>query len=201
MCKLLLVEDEEVLRKSLALFLKNNGHDVVEAEGEPEALELLGSNGFDLVVADIFLGEGSGLGLMSYIREQSPRVKCIAITGHASLDYAIQALRKGVTDYLLKPFKYSDLIDSVNNAIIQQDEESRPVKFDYDGFARKHKLTRKEQLIVKTLITQGLSNDDLAVSMNISVNTVKVHLRNIFRKVGVESKTALASKLLSMNGD
>lgn len=197
MAKVLLVEDEEILRKSLAMFLRNSGHDVVEAEDESGALGLLKTGTFNLVIADIFLGEGNGLGLMSHIREHNPRVKCIAITGHASLDYAIKALRKGVSDYLLKPFKYQDLMDAVDNALRVQAEEGKSKKFDFDGFARQYHLTRKEQVIVRTLVTQGLSNDDLAETLNISVNTVKVHLRNIFRKVGVESKTALASKLLS----
>ena len=198
MAKVLLVEDEEILRKSLALFLKNNGHDVVEADDEESALLKLNAGGFNIVVADIFLGNGNGLALINHIRERDPRVKCIAITGHASLDYAIQALRKGVTDYLLKPFKYSELTDSMDRALKAQSEESKTGKFDFEGFARQYSLTRKEHQIVKTLVTQGLSNDDLADALKISVNTVKVHLRNIFRKVGVESKSALASKLLSM---
>ncbi len=198
MAKVLLVEDEDILRKSLAMFLRNSGHEVLEAEDEAGALGLLKDGSFNLVVADIFLGEGNGLGLMSYIREHSPKVKCIAITGHASLDYAIKALRKGVSDYLLKPFKYTELMDAVDNALKAQAEEGKVRRFDFDGFARLYNLTRKEQVIVRTLVTQGLSNDDLAETLNISVNTVKVHLRNIFRKVGVESKTALASKLLSM---
>jgi DNA-binding NarL/FixJ family response regulator len=198
MARVLLVEDEEILRKSLAMFLRNNGHEVVEAEDEAGALELLKAGSFNLVVADIFLGNGNGLGLMSYINEHSPRVKCIAITGHASLDYAIQALRKGVTDYLLKPFKYTELVAAMDKALKSQAEEKKVRKFDVEEFSRQYRLTGKEQQIVSTLVTQGLSNDDLAEVLNISVNTVKVHLRNIFKKVGVESKTALASKLLAM---
>lgn len=198
MSKVLLVEDEDLLRNSLALLLKKRGHEVVEAQDEPGAIEHLKSDCFNLVVADIFLGSGNGLGLMSYISNNCPKVKCIAITGHASLDSAIHALRKGVTDYLLKPFDYDDFIASVDNALRVQAEEYKASNIDFDGFAKLYNLTKKEQHIVNTLVTHGFSNDDLAATMNISVNTIKVHLRNIFRKVDVESKTALVSKLLSM---
>lgn len=199
MSSILLVEDEELLRNSLEAFLGSKGFDVTVAEDEHGALELIKNNRFNIVVADIYLGDGSGFGLMKYIQDSCPEVKCIAITGHASLDSAITALRKGVCDYLLKPFGYPELVQSIQKALKAQEDEGQTTKLDFDSFAKVHGITRKEIMLVRHIVTEGLSNDDLADKLEISKNTVKVHLRNIFKKVGVESKTALASKFLSFN--
>jgi len=199
MRSILLVEDEELLRDSLKAFLDSRGFDVTVADAEGVALELLKANEYNIVIADIYLGDGSGFGLMKYIQESSPEVKCIAITGHASLDSAITALRKGVCDYLLKPFSYLELMESVNKALKVQEEEGQTTRLDYDKFAAEFGITKKELILIRHVVSEGLSNDDLADKLDISKNTVKVHLRNIFKKVGVESKTSLASKFLSFN--
>lgn len=198
--RVLLVEDEDILRTSLALFLQKGGYDVEEAVDEKSALERLdGAGGVNLVITDLFLSDGDGFGIMKHIQDRCPDVKCIVITGHASLDSAIKALRKGAFDYLLKPFEYDELRDAVERAIEKQSDERVVKKVDYQEIGRRFELTRKELLVTKLVISEGLSNDEMAEKLKISKNTVKVHLRNIFKKMGVESKTALATMLLSGN--
>jgi len=199
--KVLLVEDEELLRTTLTAMLKKCELDVVEAEDEAGAIGRLADGGFNIVVTDLFLSNGSGLGIMKYIQERFPDTKCIMITGHASLDSAINALRKGAFDYLLKPFEYDELRSAVFRALQKQTDEKRIAKVDFLKIARTYGLTRKEIQIIKTVITEGLSNEEMAERLKISKNTVKVHLRNIFKKVGVESKTSLTTTLLSGNNN
>ncbi|MBI5695706.1 MAG: response regulator transcription factor [Nitrospirae bacterium] len=197
--RVLLVEDEEILRTSLALFLQRGGYDVEEAVDEKTALERLDGRDLNLVITDLFLSDGNGFGIMKHIQERCPDVKCIVITGHASLDSAIKALRKGAFDYLLKPFEYDELKDAVERAVAKQSDERVVKKVDYQEIGRRFELTRKELLVTKLVISEGLSNDEMAEKLKISKNTVKVHLRNIFKKMGVESKTALTTMLLSGN--
>jgi len=195
--KVLLVEDEDILRTSLHMFLKKSGFEVKEAEDEEGALKSLKEDGFNLVITDLFLADGSGFGIMKYLQECCPDVKCIVITGHASLDSAIRALRKGAFDYLLKPFGYEELRSAVEKALVKQSEDKQVKKVDYQKLTRLYGLTKKELQITRIVISEGLSNDEVAERLKISRNTVKVHLRNIFKKVGVESKTSLTTTLLT----
>jgi len=135
--------------------------------------------------------------VIMYAHENRPDTSCIVITGHGTLDSAIRALRKGACDYILKPFSYDQLKTSVEKILNRQADEKIIKKLDFQKVAKDFDLTRKEIAIVKTLMSEGLSNDELAARMDITRNTVKVHLRNIFRKVGVESKAALTARLLS----
>lgn len=193
----LLVEDEELLRSSLSMFLKKSGLDVTEAEDESGALLSLKGKSYNLVITDLFLSDGSGFGIMKHLQECCQDTKCIVITGHASLDSAIKALRKGAFDYLLKPFEYVELQAAIERAIERQSEEKLIKRVDYQKIAKTYSLTKKELELTKIVISEGLSNADISEALKISKNTVKVHLRNIFKKVGVESKTALTTMLLS----
>lgn len=195
--KILLVEDEEILRSSLRMFLDKGNFEIAEAEDEEGALDCLKDDKFNLVITDLFLADGSGFGIMKHLQDNCPETKCIVITGHASLDSAIRALRKGAFDYLLKPFEFTELKDAVDRAIQKQSEEKLINKLDYQQVAKTYGLTKKEIEITKVILTEGVSNAELSEALEISKNTVKVHLRNIFKKVGVESKTALTTLLLS----
>ncbi|HEY3348019.1 MAG TPA: response regulator transcription factor [Nitrospirota bacterium] len=195
--KILLVEDEEILRSSLSMFLQKSGYEIREAEDEEGSLDCLKEDKFNLVITDLFLLDGSGFGIMKHLQDNCPETKCIVITGHASLDSAIRALRKGAFDYLLKPFEFSELKDAVDRAIQKQSEEKLINKLDYQKVAKAYGLTKKELEITKLIIAEGVSNAEISEALTISKNTVKVHLRNIFKKLGVESKTALTTLLLS----
>ena len=195
--KVLIVEDEQVLRSSLSMFLRKSGFEVDEAEDEAGALASLKEDNFNLVVTDLFLSDGDGFGIMKFLQDNMHETKCIVITGHASLDSAIRAIRKGAFDYLLKPFEYTELKAAVDRVFEKQGDEKFVRKIDFQKVARLYSLTKKEVEIVKIIVSEGLSNAEISERLNISKNTVKVHLRNIFKKVGVESKTALATLLIS----
>jgi DNA-binding NarL/FixJ family response regulator len=195
--KVLLVEDEDILRSSLTNYLKKVGLEVSEAEDEEGALARLDQEKVNLVITDLFLADGSGLGIMKHLQECCPETKCIVITGHASLDSAISALKKGAFDYLMKPFEYEELKSAVERAFQKQSEQKLIKKLDFQKIAKTYGLTKKELEITRVVISEGLSNAEISEALKISKNTVKVHLRNIFKKLGVESKNAMTSMLHS----
>ena len=195
--KVLIVEDEQVLRSSLSMFLQKSGFDIAEAEDEAGALARLKEDSFNLVITDLFLSDGDGFGIMKFLQENMHETKCIVITGHASLDSAIRAIRKGAFDYLLKPFEYSELKAAVDRVFEKQGDEKFVKKIDFQMVAKLYSLTKKEVEIVKIIVSEGLSNAEISERLDISKNTVKVHLRNIFKKIGVESKTGLTTLLIS----
>ncbi len=103
--RIMVVDDEEAMRESLAAWLQKDGYSVETAESGPAALEILDEDdSFDLVLADIKMPEMDGLELLARIREQSPNKLVIMITAYGSIETAVEAMKHGAADYLLKPF-------------------------------------------------------------------------------------------------
>lgn len=103
--RILIVEDEEVIRRILATILEDAGHLVAEASDAAEARALLQSQPpYDLLLVDKNLPGESGLDLIAHVRAATPDAATILVTGYAGYDSAVAALRLGVSDYLEKPF-------------------------------------------------------------------------------------------------
>lgn len=101
--RILVIDDEELLRHTLVRVLRRAGYDVVMAGEGHEALRLLAENGFDLVYLDIRLPGMDGLQILKGIRENEGKMPVVLLTAYGSLQTALEALRLGATDYLLKP--------------------------------------------------------------------------------------------------
>jgi CheY-like chemotaxis protein len=109
---LLLVDDEEGIRESLAEYLALQGFDITVAAGEAEAWDLAQARPPQVVVSDMNLGKESGLSLLRKFKQAPPsgvEPFCILMTGYGTLDTAIEALRSGVDDLLTKPFSLQEL--------------------------------------------------------------------------------------------
>ncbi len=115
--KILIIEDEEHLRENLDLLLTDEGYHVVTAENGEEGIQCLVQEPFDLVITDIMMGNVSGFAVMDYIVTHTLDTLVIFITGYASTDSAIAALRKGVYDYIAKPFDIDMLLIAVKRAL------------------------------------------------------------------------------------
>jgi DNA-binding NtrC family response regulator len=120
----LVVDDEELYRRSLARILTRVGHQVTEAGDATEALSLLSQGGVDLVVADIRMPGINGLELVRQIHDIDPDLPCIVVTGFSSAESSVEALRAGAFWYLEKPFDQSHL-DVVRRLVEQAIEHGR----------------------------------------------------------------------------
>ena len=102
--RVLIVDDEPNIRRTLRVALEAMGHAVEEASTGAEALRQAEARPFDVALVDLRLGEESGLDLLEPLLAQSPRLAVVVITAHASIDTAVEAMRRGAFDYLPKPF-------------------------------------------------------------------------------------------------
>ncbi|MBW1730081.1 MAG: response regulator [Deltaproteobacteria bacterium] len=118
--KILIVDDEPRMCESLRLLLSGHGYEIFTANSGAEAMDLLSRDEFDLALLDMVIPDMDGHQLMDHISKQSPETLVIVITGHASLDSAVTALRRGAYDYLRKPFEYEELLKTVQNALDQK---------------------------------------------------------------------------------
>lgn len=116
--RILVTDDEPGIRQSLAMFLSRLGFEVIEAPTADAAVELLGQQTFDLVLSDIALpGSNTGLDLLAAVKHKSPDTDVILMTGHMDLDFAINALKRGASDYFKKPFLFDEIKHAVERAI------------------------------------------------------------------------------------
>jgi len=115
--KLLIVDDDLVVRDSLGKWFESEGFTVTIAAGAPAALELLSHDRFDLALVDIKMPGVDGIELQAKLKEIDPEMPVVIMTGYASVETAVRALKNGAYDYITKPFDPDELVHLVSNAI------------------------------------------------------------------------------------
>ena len=118
--KVLIIDDEAGPRESLKMVLKPF-YEVYTANGRQQALTLLQSTAMDLVTLDLKMADCHGTALLKEIRTIRPNTQAIILTGYGSLKSAIESIRHGAADYLLKPFQVTEILSVINRVL------SRPV--------------------------------------------------------------------------
>jgi two-component system, NtrC family, response regulator AlgB len=103
------IDDELNIRKTLSIFFESEGHHVVTVSNPDDALAETGQRSFDLALVDLRLGTSSGLDLIPKLLAASPWLKIVVITAFASIDTAVEAIKRGAVDYLPKPFTPAQL--------------------------------------------------------------------------------------------
>ncbi|MCX6580710.1 MAG: sigma-54 dependent transcriptional regulator [Candidatus Aminicenantes bacterium] len=106
---ILVVDDEINIRKTISLCLEIEGHSVRAVSNFDDAVEEIKQRLFDVVFLDLRLGTKNGLDLLPYLQSHSPSAKVVVITAYASIDSAVEAIRKGAADYIPKPFTPSQI--------------------------------------------------------------------------------------------
>jgi DNA-binding NtrC family response regulator len=118
--RILIVDDEEVLRDVLDAVLRREGFDIVLAASGEEALSKLDGEEIDLVILDVMLPGISGIDTLRAIRISNPALPVIVITAFSSIDGAIEAMKQGAFHYIPKPFKNEEVVITVNKALEQR---------------------------------------------------------------------------------
>jgi len=117
---ILIVDDEEIVRESLANWLEEDGYEVKVAENADRALERLPEKEWNLAMVDLKMPGMDGIQLMDEIRKIKPETIVIIMTAYATVDTAVQAMKKGAYDYIVKPFNPEDLSMTIRKIIEHQ---------------------------------------------------------------------------------
>jgi len=117
---ILIVDDEEIVRESLASWLEEDGYEVAAAENGFRALERLPEKDWNLAMVDLKMPGMDGIQLMDEIRKIKPETIVIIMTAYATVDTAVQAMKKGAYDYIVKPFNPEDLSLTIRKIIEHQ---------------------------------------------------------------------------------
>jgi len=214
--RVLIVDDHTLVRQGLRTLLELDGdiQIVGEASNSDEAFEKATSLLPDVILMDIRLPGENGIETVARIKQQLPQIAIIMLTMYDYDEYIMDAVKAGAIAYVLKSSSREDLVRSIREAYsgksfmtpeivsrILHEVHSETVKSaDHDdGLLRQH-LTRR-QVEVLGLLTDGKTNKQIAISLKISDETVKTHIREIFKKLNVERRTqagavALRHKIL-----
>jgi DNA-binding response OmpR family regulator len=122
---ILIVDDEINLRRSLALILQESGYLVSTAGNATEALQMLTAGAYDLIFLDLQLPDRNGVEVLPEIRKIYPDTPVLILTAHATLNSAIEAVRHGARDYLLKPIKPEQLLRRTSEILEEQIQPKR----------------------------------------------------------------------------
>ena len=122
---IMVVDDEPAARLSLAELLALEGYEVIAAASGEEAVELLSEGTFDLAIVDLKMPGMDGLEVVEAFQKRSPDTVIIMLTAHGTLETAVQAMRQGAHDYLLKPANVNEIMTSVKAGLDKRRRELR----------------------------------------------------------------------------
>ena len=125
--RILVVDDDDAMREMMALALAKEGYQVERAESATDGIAALENTSFDLVIADIYLGDGTGLDVVDAVEAQHTDTRTILVTARGSVETATFARRRGVFDYLAKPFRLDHLMARVHAALATPTTEPSPI--------------------------------------------------------------------------
>jgi DNA-binding NtrC family response regulator len=115
--RLLIVEDEDTLCESLQRVLRREGYEVDGADSAESAFTLLETRSYDLIITDIILPGISGIELLAQYRKKNPTQKVMVITAYASLTSAVEAIKAGACDFIIKPLMHDEMKRAVRKAL------------------------------------------------------------------------------------
>ena len=123
--RILVVDDDENIRKVLTMILEDEGYAVDTAETAKKAIEKTRKNFYNLALIDIRLPDMEGIELLTKIKDTTPKMRKIIITGYPTLQNAIEAVNRGADAYILKPFDVNKVLATIKEQLRKQEEEKR----------------------------------------------------------------------------
>jgi len=143
---ILIVDDDENIRKAISLSLKNQERNILQASSAEEAIEIISKSSFDLIITDLIMGRLSGIDVLRHAKNVSPDTYVIILTGYGDLSSAIDALRLHADDYILKPCEDIEMEERVSRCL--------------NSVAMKNKLKIYEDMLAICCRCKKIRDDD-----------------------------------------
>lgn len=165
--RILVVDDEESMCNFMEIMLKKEGYTVSTAQSGRDAVELITAEPPDLVISDIMMPEMSGIELLTEVKKRRSDLHFIVMTAYASVDSAVEALKKGADDYITKPFKIDEIKQVIKTLLREGSAPTpgraakgkRPDRFTLERFVGRSEIIVK----LKELVLQIAESDSIAL--------------------------------------
>lgn len=202
----IIVDDQTLFAEGIKSILISTGNFIVKgiASSGLECLGLIDKNKPGLIIINSSIGEISGIDILKIIREHKMPIKIIFISSEINVNVAIDALNYNVDGLILKNSSLSDFLSAINS-ILEDNQFIHPLILDavnsylaQTDNCKKTTLTKRETQIL-CMISAGYLNKEIGSELNISERTVKNHVSNLFKKIGVSDRTQAAVYAIKNN--
>lgn len=199
--RVMLADDHVLMREGIRQLLEFDGsmEVVAEANDGEECIEKLLETDPQILLLDINMPRGNGIEILKEIKRRKMNVKVLILTVHEGIEYLLKAVDYGADGYIMKDAESVELKKAIN--VIMNGESyiqpklvpalnNRLVARDIDKDKIESLTGREREVLIQ--VANGMFNKEIAMSLNISERTVKNHISNIFKKIGVFDRTQAA---------
>ncbi len=199
--RILIVDDHAIVREGLKalLELESDVEYVNESASGMDAVEMIETSKYDVVLMDLKMPGISGIEATRLIKHRCPEIKVILLTNYDDEEFVMQSIKIGADGYVLKDVKKNDLMNIIRN-ILQGKSYMDPCvtsnvirrvrenMFRSGKYEERPDLSQRELQILECVI-KGMSNKEISDMVNLSLDTIKTHLKNVYRKLNVSSRS------------
>lgn len=209
--RILIVDDEKIALKNLVHVMKKEGYEITAVQSGQSALQALETDTFDVVLTDLKMEKVDGMQVLKKCRELQPRTEVVMITGYATLDSAVKAMKEGAFNYIAKPFKLDEVREVVREALekVRLKQENEQLREQLEAFQGKVKIITQDPGMQKVLDTaRQVAPTDCNIIISgesgtgkellaryIHANSLRAEKRYLAVNCGAFTETLLANEL------
>ena len=192
-----IVDDDEAMRSSLKWLIESVGMRVESHDSANAFLQSHYPGRFGCLLLDVRMPGMSGLELLEHLRAQQMMPPTIIITGHGDVPMAVRAMKTGALDFIEKPFNDEVLLDSIRRALVVEEQRRDTSASLAEVASRLENLTPREHEVMQ-MVTEGMSNKEIANSLGVSAKTVEAHRARVMEKMQAGSLAELVRMAIAV---
>ncbi|MBW1916049.1 MAG: response regulator, partial [Deltaproteobacteria bacterium] len=182
--RILVVDDEKVVRAGCDRVLTGKGYEVLAAENGKQAMDMLGSKPVDIILLDLKMPVMGGDEVLEKVGQEYPDIPVIIITGHGTIDTAVECMKKGAYDFITKPFQVDQFVITINRAADKRRLEQQARRFQEQNVRNLYDLNLEKSRL-KTIIN-CMANGVMVTNRNMEIvlhNPALMRLLEISEKI------------------
>jgi len=201
MHRILIVDDDKELRSHLSEILKGAGYAIDEASSGSEAAAMAAAAEYDVVLLDMIMPRGGGAEALVEVRKLAPRSKVIVMTAFATVENAVDAMKRGASDYVAKPFKIDELLTTVRRVLEEARVEECGQSRDLDAVLSALSNPIRTKIIRVIASRRSMRLMELARELSIEDHTKVIFHLKILREAGIVGQDGDKSYVITADGE